>query len=351
MQSFLYFLATFVCALIGGLLAKKLKLPAGPLVGSMVFVVAFNLITESAVFYPQIKVGLQIFSGAMIGSTMSMAEVKSMKILGKPTLILLVSMVLLNLTFGFAIYAFTPLDAATSLFAAAPGGVSDMALIASDLNANTGYVAILQIFRILIVLLVFPPFFKKFSGSQKSLGNTVEKSTALQKAKPKWEPARFALLLLFGAIGGMLLYYLGVTAGAMIGGMLSGTIYCVLTKKVYFPKQIKTLMQVCSGAYIGRQITRESLLSISVLGLPIGIMLICIVTFVFLISWILVKTTKLDRLTAMMASTPGGLQEMALLADDLGADTPKIAVMHTLRVFTVILLFPTMLSFLIKILS
>ncbi|MBQ3864727.1 MAG: AbrB family transcriptional regulator, partial [Clostridia bacterium] len=194
MPSFVYFLCTLAVALAGGLLAKKLKLPAGPMVGSMVFVVIFNLLTDSAVFYSQIKVGLQIFSGAMIGSTMSMAEIKSMKTLGKPTAILLIGMVFLNLTFGMAIYALSGLDAPTSLFAAAPGGVSDMALIASDLGADTGYVAILQVFRLLIVLLIFPPLFKKFSKDPKNLPQE-PLSDSVSAPKPVFEPVRFLLLL------------------------------------------------------------------------------------------------------------------------------------------------------------
>jgi uncharacterized membrane protein AbrB (regulator of aidB expression) len=48
----------------------------------------------------------------------------------------------------------------------------------------------------------------------------------------------------------------------------------------------------------------------------------------------------------MFASTPGGLQEMALLADDLGADTTKVTILQTARLMCVISFSPAMISFL-----
>jgi uncharacterized membrane protein AbrB (regulator of aidB expression) len=46
----------------------------------------------------------------------------------------------------------------------------------------------------------------------------------------------------------------------------------------------------------------------------------------------------------MLASIPGGAQEMSLLAEDLGADVPKVTLLQTFRYVSVIVVFPTMLS-------
>ena len=60
-------------------------------------------------------------------------------------------------------------------------------------------------------------------------------------------------------------------------------------------------------------------------------MIIGVLLFALITSFIMHKLTKLDFSVCLMASTPGGLQEMSLLSDELGADTPKIAVMQTSR--------------------
>ena len=72
-------------------------------------------------------------------------------------------------------------------------------------------------------------------------------------------------------------------------------------------------------------------------------MLTGIFAFTFLTSALVRKLTGVDRSTSMLASTPGGIQEMSLLSDELGADTPKVAIMHTARNMSVILLFPFMI--------
>lgn len=42
----------------------------------------------------------------------------------------------------------------------------------------------------------------------------------------------------------------------------------------------------------------------------------------------------------MLMCTPGGCQEMSLMADDLNCDAPKIVIIHTIRIFCVITFFP-----------
>ena len=59
----------------------------------------------------------------------------------------------------------------------------------------------------------------------------------------------------------------------------------------------------------------------------------------------------MDIITALFASAPGGVTDMALIAEDMGADSTKIAGMHSLRLITVIILFPSLIGGLIHILG
>jgi len=354
MEEFLFFLLTLLAAAIGGIIAYKLKLPAGAMVGSMAAAVAFNLLTERAVFYPDLKVVLQIVSGALIGSRMGREDVASMKQVIFPIVMLLVSMLVLNVTFGGLMYKFSPLNLATSLFAAAPGGASDMAIIASDLGANTAYVAILQLFRLIVIFSCMPPLFKKIITKlmQKEAKQAEAKGEPrVQRPQPIFSIKKFALLLLASALGGMAFYFLGVTAGAMIGGMLASMAFCVWKGKVKFPVKIRVALQICSGAYIGMQLDRASLLAMGDLLIPMLIMFVGIFVFAFGSAFVIHKVTKLSLITCLMASTPGGVQEMSLLADEMGCDTPKVAIMQTSRLVCVIAFFPTMLELMVKFFS
>ena len=356
MTDAVFFLATLAVAAVGGLIFLKLKVPAGGMVGAMVAVIAFNLITQRAFFYDDLKILLQIFAGAMIGGKISKGDVLAMKKLIVPTIILLFCMVLLNLVFGSAMWLLSDINLPTALFASAPGGMTDMAIIADDLGANAAYVAILQLLRILIIIICLPPLFKRaINGKAKKITDgspvTVSATPAPQApAMPKKERI-FEILALFlcATVGGVAFFLLGVTAGALIGGMLASAVFGVLRHTVTLPLKMRTGMQIFAGAFIGMRMDRESLFAMKDLIVPALVMLVGTIVFVFAVSALIHRFTKLDKATAMLASSPGGVQEMSLLADDLGADTPSVAIMQTARLMCVIILFPTMLSFVLKI--
>ena len=92
-MNFVWFLVTLAVACLGSFIARKLKLPAGAMVGSMAFVIAFNLITDKGYFYPDLKIVMQIVSGAMIGGKLGREDVKELKTIILPVLILIVMMV------------------------------------------------------------------------------------------------------------------------------------------------------------------------------------------------------------------------------------------------------------------
>ena len=61
------------------------------------------------------------------------------------------------------------------------------------------------------------------------------------------------------------------------------------------------------------------------------------------------KLTKLDLTTSLFASAPGGVSDMAIIASELGADPAKVAALQTLRLIVVIVLFPTLVTWVSRI--
>ena len=346
----LNFLLTLCVATAGGLLLYKLKVPSGAMIGAMVAVVALNLLTTHAFIYDDTRLILQTLAGVMVGSRMDMTQVRQMKSLLKPIALLAVSMLIMNITFGFAIYALSPLDAATALFASAPGGATDMALIAADLGANTAQVALLQQFRLIVIISTMPPLYRflinRISAKKQQAASDMPQEALAEVGKGAPHKGIKYLLPLFvcAAAGGLFFDYLHVAAGCMIGSMLFSSAFCVWRGQVYFPVVLRVALQVVAGAFIGIRLDRVSFLALGDLVVPMVVMCIGLYVFALLIAYVIHKVTKLDLATCMLASTPGGLQEMSLLSEDLGADTPKIAILQTARLMCVILMFPTMLT-------
>ncbi len=230
-----------------------------------------------------------------------------------------------------------------------------MAIISADLGADSGTVAILQLARLLIIFTLVPPIITKICSvngrpSSANINNQIQNNTDKDKKKNRNFYIRLALLILFSAIGAAICIALNVTAGAMIGAMVASAIYCILRGKIEYPSGLKLGIQIFAGAFIGMRFSRASVIEAGGLLLPIGIMLVGIILFVLVTSYLMNKLTKIDPATSMLACTPGGIQEMSLLSEDLCADTPKVAILQTSRLILVILLFPTMIETVIKLL-
>lgn len=344
MKLIAYFIVTLIIGAAGGIFAKKLKVPAGGIVGAMLAVALFNVLTGNAVFYRELRIVVQMVMGIIIGSQIKKKDVLALQSIIIPTVILLISLFSMNLLTGYAMYRFSNLDFATSLFASAPGGISEMPIIGVDFGGDPGSIALLQLVRLIAIFMFMPAIFRKVIVKEPQCKDPTDESLTTGLA-PKIKLSRLLLTLLIGGIGGMLFYLLRIPAGAIIGAMVFTTIFSVVSNKALFPSKTRLYMQIASGVYIGSQINMSSINNLQNLLLPALISVISVFIFTFLTAMMMRKFTKLPLSTCLLASTPGGLQEMSILADELGADIPKIALMQTIRLISVIVFAPSMISF------
>lgn len=355
MNYFVLFLITFAIALFGSIVFDKMKIPCGQMIGALICVTAFNIFTENAVFPVIFKNMSQILSGTMIGRKVTKQDVIELRKVIIPTCILLVFMTLMNITVGVSVNKLGGLDIATALFAAAPGGLSDMALLADDLGANAAYVTILQLVRVLTIYMVMPAIIKNIVGKNSKSDGEVRKqntaaSSASEKLPLKTQLFRFSVTMAIGVAGGILFHYIGVPSGYMIGAMVLTAIYNVFTGNGFYYKKLNFLSQNFSGAYLAIGITMEDILGLGQLIIPTVIVLLGVVVFAVLSGFVINKATKLDIGVSVMASTPGGISEISLLSEELGSDTTKVSVMQSCRLMFVLVVFPTLIRVLSSVL-
>jgi len=349
---------TLLVASLGGYLGFKAKIPAGTMLGALLFTVLLNLIAGQSFVPAGIRPWLQMCSGAMLGAGIRRRDVKELKLLILPGLIMIVLMMVMNVLFGYLMFRFSHLDLATALLAAAPGGMTDMALIAGDLGGDPMPVTLLHLARLFIIYALLPIIFTRLQKYQNAHHlaercRPQNERTSVQGKKP--EPTAIvsgrrqvtaALLMTLGAAaaGGILLWQLGVNAGAMIGAMLGVAALNLTTGKALRPVKLRTAVQVMAGAFIGQNMTRDNIGQMAGLVIPLLIMVVSVVVFIAVISLSLIVLSRMDRVTCVLMSAPGGLQEVSLMALDLNADAPKVMVMQTTRLMVVIALFPSLLT-------
>lgn len=359
MHDVLKIAVTLLIATLGGFLALKAKVPAGAMIGALVFTVIFNLTFGLAYIPVPWKTFVQLCTGIVLGVKIRKEDVKGLRTLFVPLIILLSCMIIHNILFGSAMHVLGGLDLTTAMFAAAPGGMTDMAIIADELGANSSYVVILQLSRLMVIYMLFPPILRKIAKKQekpkKAAAEIPTKEENLANKKPqlstKQKTVHFLLSAASGAVVGILFWKLGITAGALLGGMVGSGAFNIFTGKGYVPKPCSKYLRILSGAYIGQKMTMASVLGMVDLIIPVIILDIGVVVFMFLVAHLMHRLSKENLFTCLFICSPGGVQEMSLLAEDLGADTTKTAIMQTARLASVIAIFPTMIKLATKFLT
>jgi uncharacterized protein len=151
---------TMICAFLFGGIGYLTKIPAGTMIFSMVSVGILGIYTSRSYMPMNIKRFTQICAGAIIGERMTLADFIGLKAVMFPAIILLIGIIIVNLSLGLLISRISKVDLKTSLFASAPGGVSDMALIAGDFGGDAPKVAVLQLVRLVSIICFFPAIIK-----------------------------------------------------------------------------------------------------------------------------------------------------------------------------------------------
>lgn len=158
------------------------------------------------------------------------------------------------------------------------------------------------------------------------------------------------MTLVVGAIGGTLGLRYKVPAGAMVGSMMAvGLVNLLGVQLANLPPNARSAAQMVMGAVVGMSITRETLASLKGMVVPAMVLVLGMVCSGLFFGWLMSKMTGWDLVTTMFASSPGGMNEMTVAAYSMGADGPKVALLHLIRMISVVSIVPFVLKWLLKV--
>lgn len=350
---------TVLVATAGAFIAKKLHIPIPFMLGAMIGVAAYNIFTGSAMLPAKTKFFTQSVSGVLIGLSLTRKDVRNLKELIGPALILVVCFLFFTASVGLLMNKVFGFDPATSFLICVPGGVVDISLMAYDLNANPAIVSFVQSFRLFFVYLIFPVLITWVSkktgtgdgGDPLSETDVEVKETFIDRIIPDNRVVKHIVTLACGLIGAWIGTRLGLPAGALSCSMVAVILLNMNSQRAMFDRKYKKAVQVIAGGLIGSSITMETVVRLPSVFLPTVVLMICYVAFNFLISFLMRLTKRIDFVSAMFASSPGGASDMALIASDLGGQSPKIAILQIVRLISVYTIFPFLVKFMIGLVS
>ncbi|MEA4875923.1 AbrB family transcriptional regulator [Anaerorhabdus sp.] len=350
-------LITLSVASIGWYFADKLKLSAPAMLGSMIAVGVTNIFLDYAYLPTSIKIFTQAISGAFIGMQIAKKDIMNFRYLVKPFIFLIALLTINTFVMGILINKICGLDLTTALLSCVAGGVTDISLIAMDMNADAGTVALMQTSRLVFVLLFFSTWIKFMTKNKSETvvdlrmqqNNVVNQTVIDRLIKTKFQRIIFTIITSFamGYVG----YISKIPAATMVFPMFLIVFLNCTTCICFVPTQAKNIAQLLAGALVGTSICSSTFSNLNKTLIPIVLLLISY-WFINLIYGIVCEKYKLlDLKSAMFASAPGGATDMALIAADLNADLTKIALIQVLRAAYVVAVMPFLIIIFVKLFS
>lgn len=138
--------------------------------------------------------------------------------------------------------------------------------------------------------------------------------------------------IVLGIIGGLVGHVSGLPAGPLLGAIIAVGLFNFSTgRSAPLPGWFSASARILIGAVIGSLVTRQLMVE---LGRTAGwaLLFAVIVIIVGLVSGYLIhRVTGLELRTAMIGSCPGGMPEMAALAQEVGAQADVVLGIHLAR--------------------
>ena len=141
----------------GALVAHRLHIPAGLMIGPMLAVLLLKLADSSLGQAPRLlgETG-KILLGTFVGATFNRAALTQLGDLLLPTVLTTLILIGSGVCLAWLLARWTELDMATALFSLTPGGFQEMVAVCEESGADTAAVTALQFLRYLSVLVVVP---------------------------------------------------------------------------------------------------------------------------------------------------------------------------------------------------
>lgn len=341
MQHIAWLLFTITAAIIGSWIGLRIGIPAGALIGAICSVGLLQILTGSAWFPPEIKPFATSIIGAYLGMRITRADIQSLKKIPAAAAIMVAGMLGYNIVCGIVLQHLGGLDIMTGILASAPGGMTEMSLVALDLNANSAIVSSIQMIRFAVIAPIVPILHRFILAHWQHENNQSDEiadlGVPLRSAGLK--DTTFALAI--GLTAGMIGKATGLPAGTLCFSLAACASYNLYFEVGTLPTGIRYAAQCSNGALIGIKLLMSELLLLgSILPVVIIVTLGWIVVNL-LLGWALYRYGKLSPETALFAAAPGGMSDMALISAELGGNSAQVTVLQLCRVVCVIILCPS----------
>ncbi len=334
-----------ILILISAILISFLKyteLPAAILLGSMISGIIIS-IKGGTIRVPRLYF---YFSQAVIGcliAEMIIIDIFADLLRQWPMFLgIICSILLASYVLGFGISKCNLLHHTTAFWGLLPGGSSVMILMADAFGADSRLVAFMQYIRVLLVAVTASVMVHFWIH----IPHTAE---AITPWFPHIHWHVFSVSLGLIALGIGVAHFTTIPAGAILAPLVIGTILHLSgAVELELPPWLLAVAYMLLGWTIGMRFTQNTL-SHAMTALPQTLFaVITLMIFCGFLAYLLVVYWNVDPLTAYLATSPGGMDSVAIIAASTQADMPFVMALQTMRFLLILALGPPISRWLAK---
>jgi uncharacterized protein len=333
-----------VASALAGLLAQVTGMPAAWLVGPMLVALAWALARPEHPTVPRWGRGAALaVVGGVLAATFRPSVLPLLASNWLPVCLVVGGTLVLSLAAGLLLTRIARLDGKTAALGTLPGAASGMLAMSVSLGADSRLVAVMQYTRVVVVVFSaalvsrfgLVPGTAPHPTSSRGLQATSSSQGATTIVDDLW--LAYALTALVAALGAWAGTRLRLPAGALMGPLILGVgLEGMGVMHLAWPPGVPQAAFLVLGIYVGLLFDRSSIkragrLFPFVLASTAGLVVACAG-----LGWALVALTGIDGLTAYLATTPGGIDSVAIMALGSGADAPLVLAVQMLRLFAVV---------------
>lgn len=329
----------FLLSLLLSLIFLFLHLPAALLLGPMIAGIVFSMKGVTLRLPRAAFLAAQAILGCMIAQNMTGSILTTLAVNWPVVLAILFVTLLSSAAVGWLLVRYSGLPGNTGAWGSSPGGAAAMVAMAQDYGADIRLVAFMQYLRVLFVagaaVLV----------TRIALGDSAE---AVSQQIEWFPPLSLNLLttLLLAAVAGIAGRVLRIPSGTMLLPMLAGAVlHSGGIVEIELPEWLLAAAYMAIGWRIGlgfdKQVFFMALRPLpQILASIFALLAICAA-----MAWGLAHYMQIDFMTAYLATSPGGLDTVAVIAAGSNANMALIMAMQTLRLFSILLTGPAVARF------
>jgi membrane AbrB-like protein len=235
---------------------------------------------------------------------------------------------------GWLMSAWGVLPGTTAIWGSSPGAATAMMLMAEAYGADVQLVAFMQYLRVVFVA-VAASLVARF---------WVNVSGAAPTASPWFPPIdwlSFAETLAIAGLGGSLGRALHIPAGALLLPLaLGAALHVSDLAHIELPPWLLAISYALLGWNIGLGFNRP-ILQHAARALPqITLSIVTLIAFCCGLAFVLTRALGVDPLTAYLATSPGGMDSVAIIAASSKVDISFVMALQTARFVIVLLIGP-----------